>query len=57
MVHLVFDFGDERNEQLKKIVEEKIVPMMKEEEYGQIDIGIKKGKIVNSGVRVTDNEW
>ncbi len=57
MVHLVFDFGDERNEQLRKIVEEKIVPMMRDEAYGQIDIGIKKGKIVNSGVRVTDNDW
>lgn len=57
MLHIKVDFGEEKNKQLKKLIEDKIIPLIRDEGYGQIDIGIKKGKIVNCGVRETDNEW
>ncbi len=48
---------EKKQKQLEKLVNEKIIPALVENKYGEITIGIKNGNIVFTRVTETDNNF
>lgn len=57
MLNMQFDYGEDKNKQMQKLISEKLMPMIEGKKYGSLEVTIKNGNITACAIRETDNSF